>query len=1208
MGEVHLAREERTGDLVALKTVAAERIPIFGLLREIHALSRIRHPAIARILASGVDAGVPWYAMRLEHGPTLGDVLGLARRRGAVASGARRPSAEWWTRTLAAAMAGGDSGNAGATRQARSRRSPGPPAALSGEPPARRRTLDVFRRLCATLAYLHGEGLVHRDLKPDNVIVREDDVPVIVDFGLAVSFRHEGGREVLEEDPTLSMGTLTCIAPEQIRGELADARADLYAVGCMLHLAIAHAPPFLGTTQEVVNGHLARRPASLADRIPGVAPILARLVDALLEKRPEDRPGRADDVARVLVEAGADPDLPPGWPPARSALYRPQLQGREDEFARLESFVEAAAGGRGGVVVVSGESGAGKTRLVLEAARRAERSGFRVLVGECAPDEADHEGAPLGALRRPLATVVQLCDLHPEMAPRVLHGRGHVLSRVEPAAARHAGSPAVEPAALSAADQEARLFDAVTSLLQALAAGAPVLLAIEDVQWADDETRRLVDRMAAGGSLAGSRALVVATARIEGSGAPSRALSPDIPSIALGRLSETHVRAILRGMLAGEPPDGLTEAVARHCGGNPYFAVELLRAAVEEDLVTRGEDGRWRSRGGTIAELPLPRSLRELERRRLAGASTGARDIAEWLAIVGRECPAQLLEELVGTGEADMHASIAELLGRGALLEGSSGALSLAHHALRETLLEGLDEGRSQALHGAVARALTEREAGAQSAAERAAHWEAAGEPEAACDAWLVAARHARDVAGKDHAARLYARHLALAPAGPLRDAAAGERASCLVEAGHVDEALAGIDTLLASARERGDEAAEASLCATRAEALYVLGRFADARAACARAQDLCEAHADRRGIAQCLGRQSAIAYAEGDVSGGRDLARRASDVQREIGDVAGLAETLSRLCVQHRDLGELAESRAAGEEALERARQVGLPRVEAVTLSRLAFLSRQQGRPARCVALSDEAIVLHRRQGDAFWRAVAAGNRAIALADLGRHEEAELGFEEALRILEDMSEGHWIGVIQAHVGLMRHDLGLIDEGRALLQRALDTLQRSGDGHWAAVAEAYLAGVELDAGAVDAATIRVERAAGELERRRDGAHLLAALACAARVALVGRGEPEAAEEHVARAERLANSLDHEIGRGLAAVLRGHLDLARGRSARRSIERARRSVRATAVTADGALARALRDLEDAAAAPAGDLRRGVLPSSLRAPLRRLVLSG
>src|SRR5262249_59494023 len=122
--------------------------------------------------------------------------------------------------------------------------------------------LRLCGRICGSLAFIHGEGIVHRDLKPGNVFVRDDGSPVLVDFGLASSSRDAIGRARLEIAGEL-MGTAPYMAPEQVRAEPVDARADLYALGCMLYEALTGQLPFSSSTaDETAEQHLYRWPLS----------------------------------------------------------------------------------------------------------------------------------------------------------------------------------------------------------------------------------------------------------------------------------------------------------------------------------------------------------------------------------------------------------------------------------------------------------------------------------------------------------------------------------------------------------------------------------------------------------------------------------------------------------------------------------------------------------------------------------------------------------------------------------------------------------------------------------------------------------------------------------------------------------------------------------------------------------------------------------
>ena len=202
LGSVHRAARPGGAD-VALKTVErASPSAVASLRNEIRVLRRLRHPGLVEIVDDGVEGGVPWLAMSLVEGRRLDAVL-----------------------------------------QDRLE---------AGRPPIDRALLGMLRRLAETLAYLHGRGVVHRDLSPRNIIVR-DEHPVLIDFGFA-SIIHEGNRRTLDEF-TAGLGTVPYLAPEQIRGEEVDARADLYALGCVLYEVATGRSPFVGSPQDIVRAH-----------------------------------------------------------------------------------------------------------------------------------------------------------------------------------------------------------------------------------------------------------------------------------------------------------------------------------------------------------------------------------------------------------------------------------------------------------------------------------------------------------------------------------------------------------------------------------------------------------------------------------------------------------------------------------------------------------------------------------------------------------------------------------------------------------------------------------------------------------------------------------------------------------------------------------------------------------------------------------------
>src|SRR5262249_44808926 len=157
----------------------------------------------------------------------------------------------------------------------------------------------------------------------------------------------------------------------QIRGELVDARADLYALGCMLYELICGRPPFVAPELgAVLRQHLAGRVVPASELVEGVPPRLDALLLRLLAKPPAERLGYADDVAAVLAELGAEP-APPIEPRPRAYLYRPRFVGREKLLETFGLWLAEARAGSGRIALLGGESGVGKTRLALETARLA---------------------------------------------------------------------------------------------------------------------------------------------------------------------------------------------------------------------------------------------------------------------------------------------------------------------------------------------------------------------------------------------------------------------------------------------------------------------------------------------------------------------------------------------------------------------------------------------------------------------------------------------------------------------------------------------------------------------------------------------------------------------------------------------------------------------------------------------------------------------
>ncbi|MBI2565953.1 MAG: protein kinase [Candidatus Schekmanbacteria bacterium] len=954
--EVYRAVNEQTGRLVALKTIripSEARLPV--VRREITSLARLRHPGIVRILDSGAEDGLPWYAMELIDGVSL-----------------RRYCGASWDPTAT-------------------------PPRLSLSP-----VLEVFYHLCVTLAYLHGQGIIHRDLKPENVLVQKSGTPVLVDFGLAEEFSGRGGRESLQEC-SIPAGTLRYMAPEQLRGDLLDARADLYSLGCMLFEILAGRPVFVAdTAAELIRAQLRDHPPDLREHAAAAPAELHALVRHLLEKKRQDRLGYADDVAAELAKLGARRAADRRIYHTRPYLYRPGFVGRGEALAVIIRQLASLQGGHGDLVLVSGESGVGKTRLCVEVARQAERRGIRVLTGGGTPRRAFATGGdapirvPLEALRRPLQLMADRCrERGPEEAARLFGRRGKLLARYEPSLASLDGLDMYgDPVELP---PEAALFRLHAYLAETLAAYAverSVLLLLDDLHWADELSLGFLVHLLGAQFLKTHRILVLGTYRRGDSFEALRSLTgrDDVVTVDLDRLDEPGIATMVKDMLAipTAPPE-FVSFLAKHSEGNPLFVAEYLRTAVEVDVLRRDAQGKW-----------------HFSERSIATEERGARRVAS-VAVVELE----EIELWLGT-----------LVARDLLEQEDGVRYRFVHDKVRDVAYGRIPERRRRELHAAGAECLEAmlENGEAVPTSTVAQHWEQAGEREKAARYYLAGADSALASYAYAEAEHLFSAYLNLFPVPAVAAVRARNRLAEEVVSvrGRTREAQELHRHALADARQLGDRLGEGLSLRGLGQTSWVLG--------------------DSSAAVQLLTESLVIFRAEGE---------RLHE-----------AKALSSLGAANWELGNLGEAAVSYAAALAIYRDQGDRRFEARTLQNLAVIQTDQGHLDEAESLAQAAIEMARAGGDRRAEAVAVGNLALIRRGEQKPEEARRLLEKSLAILRDVSDRQFEGWILLSLAGAQADLGSVGAARALFAEAVDTLRSVGDRHHESEALCQLACLE----------------------------------------------------------------------------------------------------------------------------------------------------
>jgi tetratricopeptide (TPR) repeat protein len=446
---------------------------------------------------------------------------------------------------------------------------------------------------------------------------------------------------------------------------------------------------------------------------------------------------------RLRAELGVDPA--PATRALLARLRRPAaggsapvggaapMFGRATELAALTAAWTAARDGRGRVVLVTGEAGIGKTRLVAELARRADNAGARVAVG--AGVDVGGE-APLAVWQELARALVRIVSPPPHRA-----GWPAELGRLAPDLAGALDCHAVPPVVASPELERLRLFDAVLRLVEWAAATRPVLLVAEDVHRADRASLALCAHI--GRRLAALPVLFVLTRRDRPARPEADALLADlagrgidVTEIEPGPLRRAEVAEVVRSVAT--LPDAMVSQVVAAADGNPLLAVESARAVA----------------AGSSAPPP---SLRAVVRAALGTLAEPARALAEAIAAAGRGLAAPEIAALAAADEADR-----QVLDTG-LIRRAGGGLAYRHALLAEAARTGLRD--PERTHLAVALAIEAAAEGEDAqATEVARHLQQAGRDDLATPRWRRAARHARSLGALPEAAAFWGEALRCDP------------------------------------------------------------------------------------------------------------------------------------------------------------------------------------------------------------------------------------------------------------------------------------------------------------------------------------------------------------------------------------------------------------------------------------------------------------
>lgn len=973
MARVLLAKAP-SGELVALKVLRQSRFRtgLARFRREFRALSRIHHPNVIRVDAYGDVHGHPYIAMEFVDGPDLHSLIRSFR--------AWEPAKRW------------------------------------------RRCEEILVDLCRALVAIHKRGLVHRDMKPSNVLIAKDGTCKLTDFGIVKDLDPA-------HDPHLSttlVGTWAYASPEQITGNAIDHRSDLYSLGVILFAMLTGKRPFVANDMAGYLSLHRDRPAPAPRDVNRAIPEhLDEICRRMLQKAPGDRYQSAQE---ILFRLEAEERVP--LPQATDGWQAP-LVGRQLEVEAISNGVAALTDHRGGVIVLEGDDGSGKSRLLDYAIDRAQMLGVPHHRGEF------HADTPV------LQVLVRIVrDVLKELGGRAPPQLGADLAAYSSADALRG-------------DARYALYDGAREAFELALQDAPRVLVLDDLHLAQPRELQLLTYLVRN-VIAKSELplLVIATLRPKGSQAADafaagEELGLEPTEVTVGALSREDLLTVVTG-LVGDSKGArlLAQRLHKETEGNAFFVTEFLRSLLASKVIARTLEGHALTlEPDEIAtgHLEIPLGVRQMMKSRLDAVTPADRKVLEVLAVSGgREVDLDVLLDVLEQDEEVVLDALDRLLAAGIVRERRTGDTvkhMVAHLKYSDVVYRDLDAERRPWLHRKLAASLELHYAQNPGALEVVGeHYRKAGDAGRAYRYLVAAAKRLSDRSLMQEAWELTEK------AGSLEDMAGRDlpppefrafrrdnlyvRATVHYNRAEWADAEKTYRTVLALAEEDGDPRVA---CEARLDLATVLRRRGQLEESAAFSEQALEAARRlhyRDGVAWALHCMAALAWQRGNLDDCERMANEGLLVAQGSQLAMRRAQLLLALTTAQATRGHLAAATSGLAEAEGIFRELKMKRQRCLALANIAELLTWQGEPLQARQRAHVAVELATELEYKLGLAAAKRAMSVAALDLGLYQEAAEGLAEALGIAQEIGLGE--EVLATHTALAQAHLETRRDAAAL--------------------------------------------------------------------------------------------------------------------------------------------------------------------------------
>jgi predicted ATPase len=570
--------------------------------------------------------------------------------------------------------------------------------------------------VCSALQYAHSQGVLHRDVKPENILITQEGIAKLMDFGLA---KMVGAPSLTQEG--IIVGTVAYVAPENALGKGADSRSDLYSFGAVLYEMVTGKQPFPGEDPvKVIFSHIHDYPISPSRLNPKVPQALSDCIMKLLDKEPGKRYQSAADLLAVLRDVAEGflrevyaPSTKPSVvvpSPRPLAVKEVQLIDRVEEMSLLREAVDKAVRGEGGLIFLCGEAGIGKTRLARELGAYARLRGMRVLYGRC-PALFRMDGVPPYVLwKEVIKDYLEACA--PEQLYRVVGFYPGEVSKLVPEIKQKLGA-FPESLSISPEHERDRLFEAVSQFVTNVSKEAPLIVVLDDLQWTDQSSLLLLHYLARGVY----RAPLLLFGAYRDTDVdeihPLQAVLTELNrerllrSVPLKRMSFDDVLEMIKRLLEQDDvPREFCELVFEKTRGNPFFVEEVIKSLKEEGVIYREAD-KWRIK--EVSKIEFPKTVKSVIKARISRLDDECQSVLTLASFVGNDFSFEALCGVTGFKEDKVLDLMDKMLKTGLVKERvirGEDVYSFADIVIRDVVHEEVSHLRHTKLHGTVGYAL----------------------------------------------------------------------------------------------------------------------------------------------------------------------------------------------------------------------------------------------------------------------------------------------------------------------------------------------------------------------------------------------------------------------------------------------------------------------------------------------------------------------